>query len=79
MATVVYGVRRKVKIDKSLGVQACPNCGHTVELSLARETKMGHIYYIPLLPLPSLKIKACPNCGLAQIISNDEYKQLKNS
>lgn len=77
MAAIVYGVKRKVKIDKSLGVQVCPNCGHNVELSLGRETKAGHIYYIPLLPLPSLKIKACPNCGLAQVLSNEEYKQLK--
>ena len=79
MATVVYGVKKKVKLDKSLGVQTCPNCGHSVELQLARETGYGHLYYIPLLPLPTLKMKACPNCGLAQILSSEEYKQLKNS
>lgn len=79
MGVVIYGVKQKVKITKSLGVQNCPNCGHMVDLALARETKAGHIYYIPLLPMPSLKIKACPNCGLAELLTNEEYKQLKNS
>ncbi|MCQ2541446.1 MAG: zinc ribbon domain-containing protein [Lachnospiraceae bacterium] len=76
---VVYGVKRKLKIDKSLGTQVCPNCGHTVDLSLAREKCYAHIYYIPVFPWTGMRMKACPNCGVVETLTSGQYKELKNS
>lgn len=74
---VIYGTKTKLKFDKSLGVQTCPNCGNYVELSVAHESKYAHIYHIPLMPLPGWKLKFCPNCGVAQKLTKDEFKSLK--
>ena len=76
MAVVYYGTRRKVKVDRSLGVQ---NCGHEVEMSLAHESAYFHIYWIPLVPLSGWKFKACPNCGISQKVTPEEFKALKKA
>lgn len=77
MAIVYYGTKKKVKIDKSLGTQTCPNCGHQVEMALAHEAGYFHIYCIPLFPLSGWKIKACPVCGIAEKLTKEEFKALK--
>ncbi len=77
MGIIIYGVKRKLKEEKSLGVQFCPNCGKQVELQLTREKVYGHVYYIPLLPMSGWKVKLCPNCGVAAKLTPEEYKALK--
>lgn len=79
MAYVIYGTRRKIKIDKSLGVQICPNCGHNVEMSLAHESGYHHVYYIPVFPYIGWKIKACPNCGIAEKLTKEEFNTIKKA
>lgn len=79
MAIIYYGTKKKVKIDKSLGAQICPNCGHHVEMSLAHESGYFHIYWIPLVPLGGWKFKACPNCGISQKLTSEEFRTLKKS
>lgn len=77
MGVIVYGKKRKLKIDKNLGVQTCPNCGHQVELALAHEHGYIHIYYIPLIPFGGWKIKMCPVCGVAEKLDGATFKALK--
>lgn len=79
MAVIYYGTKKKIHIDKALGVQTCPNCGHQVEMSLAHESGYFHIYWIPLFPLGGWKIKACPVCGVAQKLTSEEFKTLKKA
>lgn len=79
MAVVYYGTKKKLHIDKALGVQTCPNCGHQVEMSLAHESGYFHIYWIPLFPLGGWKIKACPVCGVSQKLTAEEFKTLKKA
>lgn len=76
MATIVYGIRHKIKRKKTLGVSECPNCRHTVEMVLAREGGYFHICFIPLIPLSGWKVKLCPNCGIVQKFSKQEFKEL---
>lgn len=77
MAVIFYGTKKKIKTDKSLGVQTCPNCGHEVELSLAHESGYYHIYWLPLFPIIGWKFKACPKCGMAKKLTSQEFKELK--
>lgn len=79
MAVIYYGTKKKLHIDKALGVQTCPNCGHQVEMSLAHESGYFHIYWIPLFPLGGWKIKACPVCGVSQKLTAEEFKTLKKA
>lgn len=79
MAVIYYGTKKKLHIDKVLGVQTCPNCGHQVEMSLAHESGYFHIYWIPLFPLGGWKIKACPVCGVSQKLTAEEFKTLKKA
>lgn len=79
MAVIYYGTKKKLHIDKALGVQTCPNCGHQVEMSLAHESGYFHIYWIPLFPLGGWKIKACPVCGVSQKLTSEEFKTLKKA
>lgn len=79
MAVIYYGTKRKVKIDKSLGIQECPNCGRQIEMSLAHEKGYVHIYWIPIFPLGGWKFKACPNCGVSQKLTSAEFKALKKA
>lgn len=76
---IIYGVKRKLKLDKSLGTQVCPNCGHTVDIQLAREKNAAHIYYIPIIPWTGWRIKTCPNCGVVEKLTKAQYKELKKS
>lgn len=76
MAVIVYGTKRKLKPNKSLGVQQCPNCGHQTEMMLAHEAGYFHICYIPLVPLSGWKVKVCPNCGIIEKYSKKEFKEL---
>jgi predicted RNA-binding Zn-ribbon protein involved in translation (DUF1610 family) len=76
---ILYGTRKKLKIDKSLGNQTCPNCHHTLERALAREKTAITLFYIPIIGWTSKKFILCPCCGDSQILSGAEYKELKNS
>ncbi len=76
---VVYGVKRKIKIVKSLGQNTCTNCGHVVETALAKEGGYCHVYYIPVFPyVGGLKFIACPNCGVMEPVSSQKFKEIKN-
>lgn len=79
MSIIIYGKKRKLKIDKSLGIQTCPNCGRNIEMSLAHEKGYYHIYWIPVFPFRGWKFKACPNCGVSQKLSSAEFKALKKA
>lgn len=77
---VVYGTKRKIKIDKELGPMTCTNCGHNVNASLAHEAGYHHIYYIPIFPyLGGADIIACPNCGIMRVLDREEFLSIKNS
>ena len=76
---IVYGTRKKLKIDKSLGHQVCPNCHHEVERALAREKTSITLFYIPTIGWTSKKFILCPCCGDSQILNGAEYKELKNA
>lgn len=78
MTVVYYGVRKKLKVDRSLGVQICPNCGHQVEMGLAHESAYAHIFWIPIIPLGGWKVKMCPNCGIVEKLTGAGFKALKN-
>lgn len=76
MAVIIYGTKKKIKVDKPLGVQTCPNCGHPVEMSMAHEKGYFHIYYIPLVPFVGWRVKLCPNCGIVQKYDRKEFKAI---
>lgn len=77
---VIYGTKKKLKVDKDLGMTTCSNCGHSVKASLAHEGGYHHIYYIPIFPyLNGAKIIACPNCGIMKVLTKDEYNTYKNN
>lgn len=75
---IIYGLRKKMKIDKPLGNQVCPNCGHTVNMQLAHEYSYPHIFYIPVGYIPGIKITLCSNCGVSQVLTSAQFKQLKS-
>lgn len=76
---VAYGYRKKLKIERNLGISKCPNCSHQVELSLGREKTTYNICYIPICSTTTLYAKLCPNCGISKIYKKKEYKELLNS
>ena len=76
---VVYGTRRKLKIENSLGVQTCPNCRYNTEQTLAKEKCHAHIYYIPIFFYTGWRFRFCPNCGIVEVLSKSEYKTIKRS
>ena len=79
MATICYGTVKKLKIDKSLGKQICPNCKHEIKLVLAHEGGYCHICWIPVFPYSGWKVKACPVCGISEKLTKQEFKNLKQA
>jgi len=77
MAMIYYGTRRKLKVDKSLGVKICPNCGHQTEQSLAHEACSFTIYFIPVFFYSGWRIKLCPNCGVVEKLTKAQFKEIK--
>ncbi len=76
---IVYGTKKKLKIDKSLGHKMCPNCHHTTEQALAREKTAVTIFYIPIVGWVSKRMIFCPCCGESRKLTSAEYKELKNA
>ncbi|MCR5641311.1 MAG: zinc ribbon domain-containing protein [Lachnospiraceae bacterium] len=76
---ILYGTRRKIKIDRSLGNRVCPNCHHTVEQSLAREKAAATIFFIPVFGWTTKRMIYCPCCGTAKMLSRSEYKEMKKA
>lgn len=74
---VYYGIRRKLKIDKQLGAQECPNCGHMTEMALAHESCKVHVYFIPVWFYTGWRMKFCPNCGTAVKLKKADFKAIK--
>ena len=73
---IVYGTRRKIKVAQDMGVQVCPNCGHTSRLALAMEKTIGHIFYIPLFSITSRRMVLCSGCGIVEQLEKDRFKQM---
>lgn len=76
---VTYGTRKKLKNIKPLGRMRCTNCGHEVEATLTKETGYHHVCFIPVFPAFGYKIILCPCCGIMKKLTNDEFKEMKNS
>ena len=76
---VVYGTRKKLKNIKPLCRMMCTNCGHEVDASLAKEGGYFHICFIPVFPHLGYKMILCPCCGIMKKLTNEEFKELKNS
>ena len=76
---VVYGSRRYLKLDGSLGQSVCTNCGYTTEKTLGREMFSMHIFYIPIFRRTSRRVVICPTCGMERQLTSAEYKQLKQT
>ena len=71
---ILYGIKKKLKIDKNLGASTCPNCGYNTEKVQAREKGHFHIYYIPLFAWTGRRGTVCANCGLIDIQNKKTYK-----
>ena len=75
---IIYGTRKKLKIDKNLGRSICVNCHHETEQVLAREKTAVTLFYIPVIGWTSKRMIACPCCGEARELKSAEYKEIKN-
>ena len=75
---ILYGTRKKVKVDKDLGRSVCTNCHHETAQALAREKTAVTIFYIPVLGWTSRRMILCPCCGEARTLTSAEYKEIKN-
>ena len=58
---IIYGSKKKLKLDKDLGRCVCPNCHHQVERTLAREKTYVTLFYIPVLGWTSKKFLLVPS------------------
>jgi hypothetical protein len=76
---IIYGTRKKLKLDRNLGRGVCPNCHHDVERSLAREKFAVTLFYIPVLGWTSKRLIVCPCCGDSEVLTGGQYKELKNA
>lgn len=76
---VIYGTKKKMKIEKSLGYGICPRCHHNVELALAREKTLATIYYIPIFGWTSKRMILCPCCGDSELLTSAKFKEIKNA
>ena len=76
---VYYSYSHKIKVDKPLGHQKCPNCFHEVDLSLAHESSRLNIFFIPVFFYKGWRMVFCPNCGAAKKLTKAEFKQMKKS
>ncbi len=76
---IIYGFRKKLKTEKSLGVHMCPNCSHNTEAFLAKEKCHLHICYIPVFFYTGWRGKVCNNCGIVEKLTGKQYKELINS
>ena len=75
---IIYGTRKKLKIDKNLGHSICVNCHHETEQALAREKTAVTLFYIPVIGWTSKRMIVCPRCGEARELKSAEYKEIKN-
>ena len=75
---IIYGTRKKVKMDKKLGRSVCANCHHETEQALAREKTTVTIFYIPVVGWTSKRMIFCPCCGTVKTLTSAEYKDIKN-
>lgn len=75
---IVYGTRKKIKIDRDLGRMTCTNCGYDVNASLAHESCYAHFCYIPVFPYTGIRMRFCPNCGIMETLTKEEFKEIKN-
>ena len=73
---VYYGLNRKVKLKKNMGVMQCTNCGHQVEAQLAKIGGYAHLYHIPVFPYAGPKFILCPKCGIMKPLTGAEYKAI---
>ncbi|MCF0127271.1 MAG: zinc-ribbon domain-containing protein [Pseudobutyrivibrio sp.] len=76
---IIFGRGQKIKNDKSLGPQTCPNCNHEANLTLAHEKRYFHIFWIPVFFFKGWKVITCPNCGIAKRLDKKEFKELKRA
>ena len=76
---ILYGTRKKVKMDRNLGQRVCPNCHHTTEQALAREKTALTLFYIPVFGWTSKRMVFCPCCGESRELKASEYKEMKNA
>lgn len=76
---ILYGTRQKVKIVKPLRKDRCMVCNHVTEKALAKEKKSFTVFFIPLFTWTTLKFIFCPVCGRSKILTNAEYKEIKNN
>ena len=76
---IIYGSKKKMKIEKNLGYGVCPICHHNVERSLAREKTYATIYYIPIMGWTSKRMILCPCCGDSELLTGAQYKGIKNA
>jgi hypothetical protein len=76
---IIYGSKKKLKLDKDLGRCICPNCHHQVERTLAREKTYVTLFYIPVLGWTSKKFILCPCCGDSEVLTGSKYNELKNA
>lgn len=76
---IVYGTKKKMKIDRNFGMEVCPNCHHQVQRSLARQKTYFTLFYIPVIGWTSKHLMLCPCCGDSQILTGAQYKELKNA
>jgi len=64
MGTVVYGTYHFTKLMGYFGnPEQCSNCGRTYKKAVVKDTRWGHLDYIPLLPMGTKYILGCPICG----------------
>lgn len=72
-----YGSKKKLKIESKVGDVICPNCGHYVEMVLAREKGYYTFCDIPVIPYSGWRIKLCPVCGIVEKYDKTTYEELK--
>jgi len=73
---IVYGYKTKLKVQKNLGVDICPNCGYSTEKVLAKEKRQFTVFYIPIFSQTLRKGLICPNCGMYKTLSSAEFKEM---
>lgn len=76
---ILYGTRKKIKVEKNLGAYVCPNCHHAAEHSLAREKTYITLFYIPVIGWTSRRFILCPCCGDSEVLNGARYKEIKNA
>ena len=76
---IIYGLKKKIKVEKNLGYGVCPRCHHNVERSLGKEKTYPTLYHIPIFVWTSKHVVLCPCCGDSELLTSAQYKQIKNA